>query len=240
VSAATDATTRLRFERREWKYLIRRSNIDLVVPELLRWMDLDDHSTSGPYNVYSVYFDNPEWGAFTEKLDGVQFRKKFRIRSYYANPAPEDKVLVEVKEKRNDIIVKRRTAVEVGLLSDLVAGRNVKPGDEVIDEWRFHLLRNGLRPRVLVAYDRLALKPRGVGEHRVTLDKNVKYAFVHRPDAFGAPLRDANVSRLHAILEIKFAAQLPAFLGNMTRSSNLTNEAISKYCDSIITNYKLA
>lgn len=233
-------TTRLRFERREWKYLIPMERIDLLVPELRRWMELDDYSDSGPYDVYSVYFDDPEWSAFTEKLDGVQFRKKFRIRSYKPHPAPDETVLVEVKEKRNDIIVKRRTPIEVGLLPEFIAGINVMPGDEVIQEWRYHLLRQGLRPRILVAYDRLAFKPRGVGEHRVTLDKNVKYAFVTGPADFGVPVRRSALSRRSAILEIKFSAQLPRFLGDMTRDSNLMNEAISKFCDSIITQYKLS
>lgn len=230
---------RLRFERREWKYLIPKQMVDGLAIELTRYMNIDAYSASGPYEVYSVYFETADWNAFHEKLDGVQYRKKFRIRSYNGNPKPDDLVLMEVKEKRNDIIVKRRTQIELGQLPDLVRGRLVGDGGEVAQEWRYHVLRQGLRPARLIHYNRVAFEPRGVGEHRVTIDRDIQFASIFDARLFTLPTRQAALSKLSAVLEIKFAAQLPSFLVDLVHTHSLSNEAISKYCDSVITGYKL-
>jgi SPX domain protein involved in polyphosphate accumulation len=229
----------LKFQRREYKYLIPSSLVDLLVPELLMYMNPDKYSNDGYYNLYSIYFDTHDWQAFYEKIDGIERRKKFRIRSYYPSPKPDDTVMLEVKEKNKDIIIKRRTPIKLKDVQKLVTGRKISNiHDPVVEEWRFNILRNGLKPRILIKYDRMAFMPKQHGDYRVTIDKAVSHASTNKPDDFQRRLTKTSWAHDNCVLEIKFDSHPPQFLLDLIKRYNLRNEAISKFSDSIMTHHK--
>lgn len=232
-----DAETR--FERREWKYLVPLGRVDELVPRLLQYMTFDPHSDRGGYYVQSLYLDDADLTAFHEKLDGVQYRKKFRVRSYSTITDLQQPAFLEIKEKRNDVILKRRIQVPANIVETANYSSSEHLTDPVMQEWRYHVYRQGLRPKMLISYDRLAFVPLSMADYRVTIDTNVRYRPSLSLAENGETKRLASISQESAVLEIKFGTHVPRFVVSLVQHFNLSNDAVSKYCDSIITHYKL-
>ena len=69
--------------RHEVKYIISSGDAAAARASLSGVAQLDPHAREkGYYLVRSLYFDDPLDTALYEKLDGVNERKKFRIRYY--------------------------------------------------------------------------------------------------------------------------------------------------------------
>ena len=74
----------LQFSRYEFKYFLKEEIADHIFKIALNFMNVDNYALkSGEkgYFVRSLYFDNSEYDNFFEKVDGMQVRKKFRIRT---------------------------------------------------------------------------------------------------------------------------------------------------------------
>lgn len=229
----------LDFQRYEFKYRIPNRWVNLLVSDLHRYMDLDPYSAGSTYYpLYSVYFDTNDWQAYYEKMDGVERRKKFRVRAYEPSPRTDSTVMLEIKEKNKDVILKRRLAV-----SRAQAGTMREPGpdlqgESVVKEWRFNMLRDGLQPKVLVKYRRLAFVPKTKGDYRITVDTDVQWGRPSSPTDFGVPTSPVQSLRGATVLEIKFGQRPPKFVLDLIRRYDLRNDAISKYCESVVAMHK--
>ena len=231
----------LDFQRHEWKYYLPNDLIEIIIPEILPYMDYDPYCEGGKYyDLFSVYYDTEDWQSYYEKLDGIERRKKFRLRSYVQNPKGKDLVMMEVKEKNKDIILKRRASVDISVMEKLRYGLPSSSPDAVYDEWRFNIVRNAIKPRILIAYQRLAFKAKHHPNLRITLDRHIQHGMVKDPsDPFATELRNTQFSRKYSVLEIKFKDNPPKFVIDLVKKYNLSNEAISKFCESVTTNYSL-
>ena len=71
--------------RYEFKYFINNKIAKSIFEVALNFMNVDDfalRSKNKGYFVRSLYYDNPQYDNFFEKVDGMQVRKKFRLRTY--------------------------------------------------------------------------------------------------------------------------------------------------------------
>lgn len=227
----------LNFQRHEFKYFIPKHRMENLVPELLHFMKFDDYSGTDYYPLHSIYFDTEDWQAYYEKLDGIERRKKFRIRSYTNNPKPDTKVMLEIKEKNKDVILKRRVPVPFKDIPKFVTGQPILEDNAAHDEWRYALIRNNLRPKILISYERRAFMPVNHGDWRITIDRNVSYAMVKSATDFGANTKPTKWAGKYTVLEVKFDKHPPKFVIDLIRKYNLSNEAISKFTESVISNY---
>lgn len=226
------------FRRTELKYLVHNSVIDGLLPYLESHMELDKFSEQGFYSIYSVYFDTQDWQAFYSKLDGAEHRQKFRIRSYYSTPGINDHVFIEIKEKFDLLVTKRRDAATLGTIQNLMDGAPSQSDSAVYDEWRYNIIRNTIKPRLLNSYDRLAFESIHYPGLRVTLDRNISAAMTNTID-FDMLTRPLFWADNYSVVEIKFREYVPEFIMTMLRHNNLSREAISKYCYSVMSNYLL-
>ena len=74
------------FNRYELKYVADRRLVE-AFRELLGALDRDPHGVDGFYPVWSRYYDTRDLRFYWEKIDGLRFRRKLRIRHY---GAPDD------------------------------------------------------------------------------------------------------------------------------------------------------
>jgi SPX domain protein involved in polyphosphate accumulation len=226
------------FQRVELKYVISNNLVDILIPELLNHLGPDSFSKEGFYEIYSVYFDTQDYQAFYSKMDGNSHRKKYRIRSYYPNPKADEEVFLEVKEKSDNTVSKRRTPIPFGAIPDLQQGIASPKDTPVAREWRYALIKNSLKPKLLNSYRRMAF----ISEHfpglRVTIDRDIKYSMTNTVD-FDLPTRNVLWSHQYTIIEIKFDRYVPQFIVEMLRRHNLSKEPVSKYCNSVMSNYLL-
>ena len=91
--------------RHEWKHEINGLDMYMLRPRLRAVMELDAHAKDGKYDVRSLYFDNWQDKALMEKINGINFREKFRLRCYNGNTSF---ILLEKKSKINGLCKKEQ------------------------------------------------------------------------------------------------------------------------------------
>lgn len=241
-SAAGTASALHAFNRFEIKYLVPQSEIPLLREELRGHLDTDEHADDGSYSVTSVYYDTAELKFYWEKLEGLRFRRKLRIRKY--GPIHETDhatdVFVEVKQRVNRVTQKRRIALPYDQALRLCAG----DGDELlqtatarerafIDEVVELVGRLDLRPVVTTAYQREAYLGRDADLGlRVTLDHRLR----GRDRDFSLMAETENRFTLPpdlAVLELKANERVPYWATDLMARMDLQVVRISKYCQSV-------
>lgn len=96
--------------------------------ELGERMDRDLNSPVGGYGVWSLYYDSPpELRFYWEKIEGLKFRRKLRIR-HYGDPVgvtdDSPPVCVEIKQRVNRVTQKRRITLRTGRPVNSATGAN--------------------------------------------------------------------------------------------------------------------
>lgn len=211
--------------RHEYKFLISQTDAQLLKLRLPHIMERDPHAgPSGQYTIRSLYFDDFHHSAFDEKVSGINVRAKYRIR-YYNYDASVLKL--EKKEKLGSLT--RKTAQPI-TLEDALALEQCRFGGcpDTRDGLAQELHLKGLRPKVLVDYDRTPFICRD-GNTRITLDENVRT----RPyDTRLLAPHDAMIPVLEpgqVILEVKFDDFLPGCLNDAIADIPKAALAISKF-----------
>jgi len=251
-----------RFNRFELKYLVPIRAAERFKEALRANLVPDDHGDqAGCYYLSSLYYDSPDYRCYWEKVDGIRFRRKLRIRCYEtAGPLASDTpVFVEIKQRVNRVTQKRRVLLPYGQALRLCderqapqAGersesRSASGADErsgsrsasgaesaVIDEILAMAWEYDLRPASIVRYARQAL----VGSEydiglRVTFDTDLTYRVGDLP-----ALHEPKSGLLlfppdWAVVEIKVNERIPYWLTELVAIHNLSLVRVSKYCRSI-------
>lgn len=82
------------FNRFELKYPLASRRANAFRDDLVQYVDLDPHAgPSGSYPLASLYCNTKDRRFYWEKLDGILFRRKVRIRPYDPAPQPSTRVL---------------------------------------------------------------------------------------------------------------------------------------------------
>ena len=215
--------------RHEYKYLISKADAQLLKCRLPHIMERDPHAgETGTYTIRSLYFDDFRNTAYYDKVDGVNYRAKYRIRFYNYDSSV---LKLEKKEKNGNLT--RKTAQTItkndarALEYALSTGcPDTKEG--LVEELRIGFVSQGLRPRILVDYDRTPFVCRD-GNTRITLDENIRT----RPyiaHLFASPRAMVPViGPDQVVLEVKFDDFLPGYLDAALADIPKVNMAISKF-----------
>jgi len=228
------------FNRFELKYLITLPEATRFKTALGAYLVPDNHGDrQGSYALSSLYYDSPDYRCFWEKMDGVKFRRKLRIRCYESGaPFNEDTpVFVEIKQRLDRVTQKRRVMLPYGEALRLCNEREIPdhaPQDRpVLEEIYTFLWQYNLRPSSLVQYYRQALMGTDfdIGL-RVTFDTALSYQtrLLYLDDQPASlPLFPAD----RVVMEIKVNERIPYWLTEMVAAHNLQLVRMSKYCRSI-------
>ena len=211
--------------RHEYKFLISPNAARLLKLRLPHIMGRDPHAgPTGQYTIRSLYFDDPNFTAFRDKVDGVDNRTKYRIRCYNGDTS---RCRLERKEKKGHLTRKAGQSIQA---QDALAlqNRTFPHGEGLCEELRLLCASQGLRPMVLVDYDRTPFVC-AAGNVRITLDENLRT----RP--YCADLFDTHQSMMpvlednQVILEVKFDDYLPGYLRDVLADIPKIPMAISKF-----------
>lgn len=231
-----------RFNRFELKYLLSLQQAEIFKKALRAYLLADEHGNgNGRYALASLYYDSPDFRCYWEKVDGVRFRRKLRIRRYETPDAPlteDTPVFVEIKQRLDRVTHKRRVILPYGealrLCNERQMPEHVAPEDEaVMDEIYAYLWQYNLRPVGIVRYERQAF----IGTDydlglRVTFDTSLNYQ-VHRLRLDEQPSSLPMLSPDRVVMEIKVNERIPYWLTEMIAAHNLKMIRISKYCRAI-------
>jgi SPX domain protein involved in polyphosphate accumulation len=228
------------FNRYEIKYLVDRSLVGELRDEFQRRLDVDEYAARGGYGVWSVYYDTPQLRFYWEKIEGLRFRRKLRLRLYGEQDTVTDEtpVFVEIKQRVNRVTQKRRVRVPYGQARELCDGRRMLDvdgsGRAFLEEVLGLVGGLDLRPISMTGYRREAYIGRDADVGlRVTLDHRVRGRDRDlRLGAAGAENRFIIPPRL-AVLEVKANDRVPYWLTDLTAQRNLSVVRVSKYCQSV-------
>ena len=213
--------------RHEVKHLINRSDAIAIRHNMTAVATSDRHVLEdGTYLIRSLYFDDLNDTALWEKLDGVNERRKFRIRYYNGDLSY---INLECKMKRDNVGIKlqeRLTPDEVRRIMDGDLTWMVSSGRPLLVTLYVEMKTRGLRPRCVVEYRRIPFTY-GPGNVRVTIDWNVRTgppAQFLDPDGLTLPVDGDPM-----ILEVKWDDYLPSVIRRAVALKGRRQGSFSKY-----------
>lgn len=236
--ATKTASAKLHFSRFEFKYVLSRPLRDDVEGELAHFVELDPYVAGQPnqeYFVRSLYFDDPAWSAFQEKVDGLHTRSKFRIRTYARRPEDDVPWFLEIKGRYNNLVFKHRTPFQGEFdrraagdaLSQVVLDHTAAGG--VRSQFEFELYRKRLRPVVLVDYLRRPYVSKFDPEFRLTFDHQLATSF--SDSMFPEGRRNIRLMlRGFTVMEVKFRHHVPSWFHRIIQAYELRRVSVSKMC----------
>jgi SPX domain protein involved in polyphosphate accumulation len=232
--------TMRKFNRFEMKYIITLQQAERFKSALSAYLVPDEHGNdNGRYTLANLYYDSPDFRCYQEKMDGIRFRCKLRIRCYETDEVftEETPVFVEIKQRVDRVTQKRRAILPYSQALCLCNDRQIPeyaPEDKaIIEEIYVFLWQYNLRPASLVRYTRQAF----VGTEfdiglRVTFDTSLSFQShpLHLHEQSSAlPMLPAHL----VVMEIKVNERIPTWLTEMIAGHNLQMVRVSKYCRSI-------
>lgn len=227
----------VRYER---KYLVSNHLLEVLRSRILPFVRPDLYAEAGEeipgYTVRSIYFDSPVFNAYHEKVEGLKYRRKLRIRGY--NTYEQGcSVFLEIKRKLENRITKNRALVPYDTIDELLqtgdleglGGLKGKAMDEA-KRFFYHFKKYAQQPASLVVYEREPYHGKFDAGLRVTFDKDIRgSAYPALQDLFD----ETGLTYLwerHFILEIKYFTDcMPCWLRSVIQEFGLRHEALSKY-----------
>jgi VTC domain len=232
--------TKLHFARFEFKYILPKQLRDELERELQFFMEFDPYvqkREAHQYFVRSLYFDDPEYSCFYDKIEGMHTRSKFRIRTYTKEQDGVTPQFLEIKGRHNNLVIKHRTPIDGefmisdekdGVLVDRALS-GLTPG-KVANQFQYELFRKRLRAVALVDYVRRPYVSKFDAEFRLTFDSELQGTKTRA--LFPTP-GSAQTSRLlpgYTVMEVKFRHHIPSWFHRLLQAYELRRVSVSKIC----------
>lgn len=214
--------------RREIKYEIDACRELKLKRQLSAILEADAHNGLGGYRVRSLYFDTPDALDYYEKIEGLENRKKIRLRIYDFG---DSTAKLELKQKQGIQQRKQSLTLSRGQAEQIISGDY-----SCLDEYgefgrymRLTMQTGAYRPACLVEYDRTAFFCR-TNDTRITLDSGL------RSGEGNFALFDASVQLSpvtvpgKVTLEVKYNRFLMSHIKDVISTADMLGVSSSKYC----------
>ncbi len=224
--------------RHEIKFIISKQMSLILKQRLALAMDIDKNSVNldNTYFIRSLYFDDINSTAYYEKIDGVLYRKKYRIRIYNNDSSF---IRLERKWKHNNMTSKDQLKISKENCINLLTNQFDNIDKELLNnslmkEFITDIKVFGLKPSVIVDYKRLAYTY-PISEVRITFDERIKSGL------YNCNLFNMNritydvIDNNEVVLEVKFNEVLPEHISIILQTIPMYRQAVSKFalCRSI-------
>jgi len=226
----------MRKYRNEIKFVINKDSAEILKKKLSLLMDIDSNSTmdDNSYLIRSLYFDDLYSNAYYEKIDGVEYRKKYRIRLYNNDISF---IRLECKYKHENKTSKDQILIDKTICDKIING-NIEDLDisesNLLTKFAIDSRTRNLKPSIIVDYKRLAYTY-PVSDVRVTFDSKI------RSGRYDYNLYDEKLETYkvlddnQVVLEVKFNEILPEQIAIVLSTVPMIRQAFSKFavCRSI-------
>lgn len=214
--------------RHELKFPVTDTELTIIKYRLMPLMHMDVHQDGSAYTIRSLYFDDLNDSCMRENADGVDNRKKYRIRIYNGS---DEVIKLEKKIKRREMTRKLSVPLRREICEEYIQGKMPEFYEgqsdlekELLCEAKIH----GMHPRSIVEYERTAfVEPKG--NVRITFDRNIsgssKVENFFDKDLQVMPL----LQQGQHILEVKYDELLPGYIADVLQISTLQQVSFSKY-----------
>lgn len=213
------------FKRYEKKYMISMEQYNELMSRMITKMNADQY---GKHTICNIYFDTPDYSLIRRSLDKPVYKEKLRLRSY-GIPEQEDTVFIELKKKFDGVVYKRRIPM---LLHEarkyLYYGIVPEQDSQILQEVDYAMKLYEPKPKVYLAYERIAFYGKEDSELRVTFDMNIR-AREHNLDltkgSYGIPLLEKGM----LLMEVKIPGAVPTWMSRVFSELAIYPISYSKY-----------
>ncbi len=221
------------FLRHEQKYLLDADTFHKVLAVMDEHMILDKYNKfHKPYTISNIYFDTEDNYLIRTSLSKPKYKEKLRLRSYGV-PDADSKVFLEIKKKFNGVVNKRRTVLKLSEAYDFISsGTSPIPQEymnrQVLKEIEYFLRFYSLKPKVYLAYDRIAYFEKDNKDLRISFDQNIRsrrYDVELEKGDYGEKLLPNGTY----LMEIKTSKAMPLWLTEMLAKYDIKRRRFSKY-----------
>ena len=215
--------------RQEKKFAIHTVDSLLLQGRLGAVMHGDAHNGAQGYLIRSLYFDTPDDQDFHDKADGLELRRKIRLRSY----SPQaDFAMLEMKQKEGPYQRKRSLRLTREDARQLCQG-DYRPLQKYKDPFAaecYGLMHcRCYRPKTVVEYRRQAYVAKE-NRIRITFDSRIvatesRFALFD-PKLPMYPVMDP----FNLVLEVKYNGFLLSYIKDLLDQVERSELSVSKYC----------
>lgn len=215
--------------RQEKKFLITLPQMYRIAAKLSQIMMEDPNNKGDGYLIRSLYFDTLEDKDFWEKENGVDARRKIRLRCY----GPElDFAMLEMKQKQGGNQKKRSLRITRQDAAELCKGNLevLRSYESTFAAECYALMKmQCYQPKAVVEYRRKAFVAKE-NRIRITFDHHIVATESCR-DIFSAKLLQAPVMNPYlVVLEVKYNGFLLSYIKDLLQECNEFETSASKYC----------
>ena len=215
--------------RQEKKYLIDIKQYYHLSRRFSNLLMEDRHSSGDGYVIRSLYFDQLDDNDFEEKIEGLEVRKKIRLRTYGENP---QSAKLEMKQKQGMMQKKRSLTLDKEQSRRLISGDYsvlLESNSSFAGECFGLMHMQCYRPKAAVTYTRKVFVAKE-NEIRITFDHDIKGSEsnfdIFSNDFVGNMIFDPFL----VVMEVKFNGFLLSYIKDIINEVNASELAVSKYC----------
>lgn len=253
------------FKRTEMKFLLTPYQHAALLREIENNIKPDDYPES---HIENIYFDTPTDYLIRTSLEKPIYKEKLRLRTYGV-PTADSPAFLEIKKKYDGIVYKRRIEVPYetamnymnapavrGMYSPTFANsenpadrqsafHSTNPADFIEDSQikreidAFRDRYEGLRPRMVISYDRKSYLAKDDPNLRITFDSRIRYRSEDL-DLTDGPWGKELLENGYVLMELKAAGAVPlAFARTLSRLA-IRQTSFSKYGAGYMDEFKSA
>ena len=214
------------FKRLEIKYLLSDAQYRALLPELSKYAEVDSYGLS---RINNIYYDTPDFRIIRTSLEKPVYKEKLRLRTY-GNTGSDTNAFVEIKKKYKGVVYKRRFESSYENAFNYLSGSGLlDKKSQVTDEVdEFLKIYPGIRPAMIIGYDRIAMAGIYDKEFRVTFDTNITWRTENLDLRYGSEGHSILEEGQH-LMEIKIPDAFPLELSRRLSELEIFPASFSKY-----------
>lgn len=219
------AQTKMVFQRLEKKYIITQEQMELLIKKAGDKLknDVFDAAT-----ICNIYFDTDQYSLINASVQKPPYKEKLRMRSY-GIPNADSNVYLEIKKKYKGIVNKRRISMPLSQAQRLL-NDNMLPchNTQIQAELAYFMEYHKPKPKVFIAYERMALIGRIDQELRITFDSHIRRRHDQLDFTCGTYGKEI-LPQNQILMEIKVPGAYPLWLTHILSDMKLYPTSFSKY-----------
>lgn len=223
--------------REEKKFLLNTEEYLCKIHYLDLLLHADPHNGTHGYQIRSLYFDTINDEDFYDKLNGLETRRKIRLRCYDPN---NNFAMLEMKQKQGMMQRKRSLRITRADAIQMTKG-DYSPllsySDKFAAECYGLMQYRCYRPKTIVEYNRKAYIAKE-NRIRVTFDRRIvssESCFdLYSPELLMNPVLDS----FAVVMEVKYNGFLLGYIQQMLNTIDKSELSVSKYALARHTGYQ--
>ncbi|MBE6025007.1 MAG: polyphosphate polymerase domain-containing protein [Cellulosilyticum sp.] len=212
-------------QRVEKKYMLTKDEYNWLLEELEPHISMDAY---GKHTIGNIYYDTDTYELIRYSIEKPKYKEKLRLRSY-GIPNTDSDVYLEIKKKYDGIVYKRRVDLTLAEAEAyLNEGMRPQKDSQILREIDYFISYYKPKPKLYLAYDRMAYFGREDSSVRITFDHNIRsreYDLSLGKGDYGVLLLDED----RYLMEIKVAGAMPIWLSEILSKLAIYPSSFSKY-----------